>query len=127
MKNVTKGRIIKGSALCIDVGVPLAATLSRFPIWIEESAEASMSGLFLVFALLSCLPFLRQIREYFKSPSAWVIWTLLLILLEALRSILDQMIVVCFAGAVANVIGAFIYHIGTVIGNKPDKEDAGND
>ena len=127
MKNVTKGRIIKDSALCIDVGVPLAATISRFPIWVEESAEASMSGLFLVFAFLPCLPFLKQIREYFKSPSAWVIWTLLFILLAALRSILDQMIVVCFAGAVANVIGAFIYHIGTGIGNKPDKEDAGND
>lgn len=127
MKNVTKGRIIKGSALCIDVGVPLAATISRFPIWVEESAEASMSGLFLVFAFLSCLPFLKQIREYFKSPSAWVVWVILFALFVALRNIIDQMVVVCFAGAVANVIGAFIYHIGTGIGNKPDKEDAGND
>lgn len=127
MKNVTKGRIIKGSALCIDVGVPLAATISRFPIWVEESAEASMSGLFLVFAFLSCLPFLKQIREYFKSPSAWVVWVILFALFVSLRNIIDQMVVVCFAGAVANVIGAFIYHIGTGIGNKPDKEDAGND
>lgn len=127
MKNVTKGRIIKGSALCIDVGVPLAATISRFPIWVEESAESSMSGLFLVFAFLSCLPFLKQIREYFKSPSAWVVWVILFALFVALRNIIDQMVVVCFAGAVANVIGAFIYHIGTGIGNKPDKEDAGND
>jgi hypothetical protein len=121
MKNVTKGRIIKGSALCIDVGVPLAATISRFPIWVEESAEASMSGLFLVFAFLSCLPFLKQIREYFKSPSAWVVWAILLAVFVALRNIIDQMVVVCFAGAVANVIGAFIYHIGTFVGDRPDK------
>ena len=121
MKNDTKGRIIKGGALCIDVGVPLAATISQFPVWVEQSAEATMSGLFLVFALLSCLPFLRQIREYFKSPSAWVCWTLLLVLLVALNNIIDQMIVVCFAGTVANIIGAGIYHYGTFVGNKPDK------
>lgn len=121
MKNVTKGRIIKGCALFIDVSIPLAATISRFPLWVEQSAEATMSGLFLLFALVSCLPFLRQIREYFKSPSAWVLWSLALVLLVALHNIIDQMIVVCFCGAVANVIGAGIYHVGTFVGNKPDR------
>lgn len=121
MRNATKGRIIKGGALMIDVGVPLAATLSQFPVWVEESAEASVSGLFIVFAFISCLPFLKQIRAYLKSPSAWVVWVVLFVAMIALRSIIDQMIVVCFAGAVANVAGAGIYHIGTLVGNKPDR------
>lgn len=120
MKNTTKGKIIKGCALCMDVGVPLLATVSRFPIWIEQSAEATVSGLFLLLAFVSCLPFLRQIREYLKSPSAPVVWIIMFAVFSALRNIIDQMIVVCFFGAVANVIGAGIYHYGNFVGNKPD-------
>ena len=57
MKNRTKGAIIKGAAITLDVVAPLVATLSQFPLWIEKSADATMSGLCLIFILISCLPF----------------------------------------------------------------------
>ena len=118
MTNKTKGRILKVIALTIDVSVPLAATLSQFPLWVEKSPEATMSGLFILFAFLSCLPFIKQIKDYFRSPSIWVVWVVLLVLFICLRSIIDQMVVVCFFGAVSNVIGAGIYKLGNTIANK---------
>ena len=119
MTNSTKGNILKAAAVTIDVSVPLAATLTQFPIWVEKSSEATMSGLFLIFAFISCLPFIKQIKAYFRSPAVWAVWVLLVVLLVCLRNIIDQMVVVCFFGTIANMIGAGVYKLGNIIGNKP--------
>lgn len=112
MKRSTKGAIIKATALGIDIGVPLIATLNQFPLWVEQSAEATMSGLCLVFVGLSVIPFLKQLKEYFKSPSAWVVWAIIFAFLVLLQNIISQILVVAFAGLVSNLIGAVIYNIG---------------
>lgn len=112
MKRTTKGKIFKISALVLDVGAPLAATVSQFPVWVDRSAGATVSGLFVLFALLSAIPFFKQIKAYFKSPSVWVMWCIILVALVALRDIIDEMIVICLIGAAANVIGAGLYKLG---------------
>lgn len=120
MTNKTKGKILKAIAVIVDVSVPFIATLTQFPLWIDKSSEATMSGLFLIFAFLSCLPFVKQIKAYLKSPSVWVVWVVLLVLFVCLRNIIDEMVVVCFFGAVANVIGAVIYKIGEIVSGKTE-------
>lgn len=122
MKRKTKGRIWKGTAILLDVGVPMAATLTQFPVWIERSSDATVSGLFLLFAMLSCLPFLKQIREYMKSPSVWSLWCILFVSLFALRNIIDEMLVIAFWGLLSNVIGAVVYRIGSETEKAGDKE-----
>lgn len=121
MKNAVKGNIIKGVAVCVDVAVPLAATLTQFPIWVNRSSEATMSGLFLLFAMLSCLPFMKQIKAYMKSPAVWSVWCILFVLFVLLRNIIDEMLIVCFFGMIANLAGAGIYKIGAIVGGKPDE------
>lgn len=123
MKNSTKGAILKTIAVGIDVGVPLAATLTQFPLWVEQSAEATMSGLCLVLLGISVLPFLKQLKEYFKSPSAWVVWGIIFVLLLMLRNIIDQILIVSFAGLISNAIGAGIYNIGKAIEEKDKKKE----
>ncbi len=118
MNNSIKGGILKAFAVFIDVSVPLVATLTQFPVWVQRSSEATVSGLFLVFAFLSCLPFLRQIREYMRSPSVLVIWAVLLVLFLCLKNIIVEMIVVCFAGLCANIVGAILYRIGKAVSKK---------
>lgn len=113
-----KSTIIKAVAIAVDVGFPLCATLSQFPVWIDRSAAATVSGLAVVFACLSVIPFLRQIKEFFKSPSAWVMWGILFLIFFALRSIIDEMVLICFFGFIGNVIGEFIYKYGEKIKNK---------
>jgi hypothetical protein len=112
MSNSTKGNILKIAAILIDVGAPLAATLTQFPVWIDRSSEATISGVFVLLAFLSCLPFIKAIKAFLKSPSVWVIWLLMFISLYALESIINEMIIVAFVGLVANCIGAAIYKIG---------------
>lgn len=123
MKNATKGKVIKGVAVGIDVLGPFIATLTQFPIWVDKSAEATMSGLFLVFAALSVIPFFKQIKAFIKSPSAWAIWVVLFVFFVALQSIISEMLIVCFWGMVANIIGAVIYKVGDYIQSRPDKTE----
>lgn len=127
MINRTKGNILKAIAVTIDVSVPFVATLTQFPIWVEKSSEATMSGLFLIFAFLSCLPFIKQIKAYFHSPSVWVIWVVLLVLFVCLRNIIEEMILVCFFGAIANLIGSGIYTVGEKIKGNPHNEQEPTD
>ena len=112
MKRTTKGKIFKISALVLDVGAPLAATVSQFPVWVDRSAGATVSGLFVLFALLSAVPFFKQIKAYFKSPSVWVMWCVIFVALIALHAIIDEMLVICAIGALSNVIGAGLYKLG---------------
>ncbi len=118
MKKSTKGNIVKGLAIAIDVTGPLTATLTQFPIWIERSSEATMSGVFLFLALVSCLPFIKQILNYFRSPAVWVIWLVLFVFLTMLSNIINEMIIVCFVGVLSNCIGTIIYKLGNTISNK---------
>lgn len=112
MKRTTLGKILKGVAIGLDVGVPMIATLTQFPVWVKYSPEATMSGTFVFLSFLSVLPFLRWIKEYFKSPSVWVIWTIVLLALVVIRSIINEMIIVCFVGVIANVTGAILFNYG---------------
>lgn len=129
MRNVTKGKVIKTSALVLDVAAPLAATLSQFPFWVQKSSAATVSGCFVVFALLSAIPLIRVFKEYLKSPAAWLIWTFLTVFVLALRVIIDQMAIICVVGLVANLCGAGLHKIGVYVEAKPDKEkgDEGGD
>lgn len=123
MQNTTKGKICKISAVVLDVAAPLAATISQFPVWVDRSAGATISGLFVLFAFLSAIPFFKQIKAYFKSPSAWVMWCIIFVVLAALRAIIDEIIVICAIGALANVIGAGVYKLGDKYDPPNDKEE----
>lgn len=120
MTNKTKGNIIKISSTVLCVGSPLTATIIQFPVWINKGDAATMSGLFLVLACLCCIPFFRQIKAYFKSPAAWVMWIILAVACVVIRNIIDQMAIVCVVGAIANAIGAGLYKWGDYYTNKPE-------
>lgn len=127
MKNKTKGKVIKAVALTIDVASPLIATLCLFPVWVDKSSSATVSGIFLVFAFLSCLPFLKQIKMWLKSPSVPVLWCVFLVLFTILRSIIEQMWFICLVGAISNAIGAILYKIGNTYSEVEDEEETSDE
>lgn len=112
MTNKVKGKLIKGGALTLDVGVPLAVTFSYFPLWVEKSAETTVSGIAVVFALLSLIPALRVLKKRVASPAAWMVWSCLAVVLIAINTIIDQAVVIAVFGAAANGAGAVIYKVG---------------
>ena len=102
---MTKYGTIKAIAVVIDVGAPLIATLTQFTIWVERSAEATVSGLCLVFALLSAVPMFRYLKRFLRSPAMPIVWGVILCFLLSLRAIVDEMIMISAVGFVANLIG----------------------
>lgn len=115
-----KKRLLKGAAVGIDVGAPLIATLTQFPIWIERSAGSTVSGLFVLFALLSAVPLVKYYKRLLRSPSAPLMWGLMLAFLYALRTIVDEMIVISFVGLVANAVGWVMFKCADCI-KEPEK------
>lgn len=122
MRNKTKGRILHISSLVIDVAPPLIATLTQFPVWIEHSSEATISGIVLLLGFICCLPFINQIKEYMKSPAVVVIWAIVYVAFMLLRSIIDQMLIVAFIGLISNIIGTGLYKWGDIYSDKKDEE-----
>ena len=115
MNDKVKARLLKALALTIDISAPLIATLTQFPVWIEKSAEATVSGVVLLLAFFSCIPLLKYIKNFIKSPSVPIMWLIIFVMLTLLNNIIDQMIVVCFVGVISNSIGTLIYKIGDKI------------
>lgn len=115
MTRKTKGNLLKCLALGVDVGAPLIATLTQFPAWTERSSGATVSGLFVLFALLSALPLLKQFGSMLKTPSVPVVWAIGCAALFCLRSIVDEMIIICAVGAISNAVGTVMYKYGESI------------
>lgn len=114
-----KGKIIKLIALIICTGVPFCAALSQFPIWAEKSAEATMSGTFFILAFAAVIPFVKQIIAFCKKTPAMLLpWWGALAILWAIQSIVQELIIVCFFGGIANTIGFFIYKLGEYVEKK---------
>lgn len=120
--NKTKGNIIQWAAIIgLDVGAPLIATCTQFPVWVERSAGSTVSGLFVVFALISAIPLFKKGGEILKSPSITLLFGIVLGLLLALKTIVDEMIIICLVGFVSNLVGSAIYKYGVKLSAKEDK------
>lgn len=109
MKNKLKynGLTALGALLCI--APPAVVTLCYFPLWVEKSSSATVSGLSLVLILISIIPLFRIVKEHISSPSAPVVWLLVCLFCFAFKSIIDQILVISFVGAVSSVAGMFIF------------------
>ncbi len=96
-------------ALAMCVAPPAIATLYQFPLWVEKGTDATVSGLAVFLLMLCALPFIRSIKEAFKSPSVKMVWLIVLIVLWLLRTIIDEMIVVCAIGFLSNCLGSLLF------------------
>lgn len=107
----TKGKIIDWSATVLEVGVPLVVTATQFPIWVDRSPEATISGTFILFAFLACIPFISRIKDFFKSPSAPIMWFLILMASIVVRNVADEVVVIAFFGTISNFVGSGLHKL----------------
>ena len=104
-------KLLKVSSMAINVLPPIIACLTCFPIWAEQGSAKTVSGVCLLVLALCILPFIRQIKEYFKSPSVIVIWLVIAIAMTLMRNIINEMMLVSYVALVSNCIGALVYKI----------------
>ncbi len=122
MSSKSKGLILRCIAIIIDVASPLASTVVYFPVWVERSAEATVSGMFVFLGLLSAIPLFRVVKERLRSPSAWMIWLLMFIAFAFLETIVEEVKMIAMVGAISNLIGAGVYKLGKRIAEKEDND-----
>lgn len=106
-----KRKVLKSLALTIDVVAPFIATLTQFPLWIERSAGATVSGLCVLFVILSTVPLMKHFKRFLHSPSAPIMWGVMFAMLLALNAIIEEMILISFVGLIANLIGWVLFKI----------------
>ena len=101
---------ISGWALCI--GVPFAVILTYFPLFVERGSAETASASAIVLLLLAVIPLFKYINQLFKkTPASWVIWVVLLGLFLIVQPIINQFVVVCFWGAISNILGGILFKV----------------
>ena len=120
MNKKTKYIILTSVAFLVSVVPPVIATLMQFPVWVETSSEATISGVAVMLMFISCLPFYKAIINYFKSPSAPVVWLCICAFMYVMKSIAEQMFIVSCVGAVSNLMGMVCFRLRDKFKDKGD-------
>jgi chromate transport protein ChrA len=107
-----------GALLCI--APPAVVTLCYFPLWVEKSSSATVSGLSLILILISIIPLFRIIKEHIASPSITLIWIIVGVFCIAFKAIIDQILVISFVGALSSIAGTIVFRVRP----KEDKQGA---
>ncbi len=110
-----------GALLCI--APPAVVTLCYFPLWVEKSSSATLSGLSLIMILVSIIPLFRILKNHLSSPSAPIVWVLICGFCLAFRSIIDQMLVISFVGGISSIAGFIIFKARDKMIAKKAKEE----
>ena len=105
MSNRTKEITLTAIALAVSILPPLLVTVTQFPVWVEKSAEATVSGTVCFIGMLCLIPLYKKILAMLKTPSAPILWTVLAAFMYIMKSIADEMFIVSCVGAISNVVG----------------------
>ena len=98
-------------ALITCIVPPIATTLYYFPLWFEKGTETAISGVSALLLLICLIPMIRHIKQFFRNPSAKLIWFIGLALFWMLESIAHEMIIICAVGFISNCAGSILYKI----------------
>lgn len=107
MTNRVKYLVLNILALALCIAPPAITALYYFPLWTD--ATARVSGLAVLILIVCAIPFWRVLRDTFKNPSVKTIWFVGLLTFWLIRPIVDEMIVICAVGCIANWIGGLIF------------------
>lgn len=94
-----------------SIGLPLAATLSFFPLWRAKGDSAVLAGGTLLLIALCALPLWRAVKVLLRSPSVWGLWLFAFLAFSLLESIAAEMCTICFFGLIGNLIGTLCFRL----------------
>lgn len=113
MRKIRRAKILFSlGGYLFSVALPLAATLSFFPLWREKGGAAVLAGGTLLLIALCALPLWRGLKALLRSPSVWGLWLLAFLAFFLLESIAGEMCVICFFGLIGNLIGSLCFRLG---------------
>lgn len=111
---------LTAAAYALSIVPPFICTIAFFPVWVASSAECTVSGIALVLLLICAIPAFRAIKQYLKSPSAPIVWGLVMVFSYALKAIIDAVFVIALVGTITSVAAMFVFKYRN--GLFPEKE-----
>ena len=109
-----KKAFFKFLGFAFSVLPPLIATIDQFPLMTKAGKYSIIA---IIAIVLCCVPFIKQIKRLFNSPSAWLMWLVIFIICTALRALVDEFYTISMFGLIGSVVGALFFHLakkGTV-------------
>ena len=94
---------ILGMALCILP--PTVATLEFFPLWLTRE-DCRLSALSVMLLLIAAIPLFRVVRARLRSPSAWMVWLTIWVLLALLEPIVASIKTIALISFPTGILGA---------------------
>lgn len=105
-------KLLKLFALVFCVAPPAAVTLFFFPVWYAENQFEIVIPAAAVLCFCFCaIPLVKWMGSKLKTPSAWMVWVIMFLVLFALEKIIARMVIISFVGALGNIIGAALWKI----------------
>ncbi len=111
---------ILGYILCI---VPAAiCTVWYFPLWMQDR-NSCISLLSVVVLLICAIPLWRMIRECFKTPSAWKIWLVMLLVFSAVEHIIVGLRVIACVAFPSSALGGVFFLLAKRAKEKEEEKE----
>ena len=118
-KNV-KSLVYKILGYALSIIPAFVCTIFQFPLWIQDK-NSCISLLSLLLLGLCILPLWRMIKEGLKSPSAWKLWLILLILFTVVEHIIVGLRVIALVACPTSALGALFFRLAKQ--NEEKKEE----
>lgn len=111
---ITNPWILRAFGLLLCVVPPAWETIEYFPDWVQEGYQTTFSGIAVLLLAISILPLAKFVLQKIKSPSAWMVWVLIYVLLFSINQVMDEALVISKIGAISNVAGCALFYLARV-------------
>ena len=113
MKRKFASRLIYIIGMMGAVGAPAISFLCKFPVLKERNYGQAVSWFAVLILVLCCVPFLKKIREMFKSADATGMWLCIFCVLALIEPIVAGIKLVAFCGLCGNVFAKLMFFISS--------------
>jgi hypothetical protein len=108
-----KRKVFRLLGYLFSVFPPLGATLYCFPeLYVRERGPEAVSLGVLLLIGLSVLPLWRRLYAALKTPSAPLLWAILLFVFYLARLVADEIVFISGFGLVGALLGAVCFRLG---------------
>lgn len=120
MKRLWWRRLLRFVALIICIVPPVKVTVGYIPLWlskekgVEGLASTVIPGFAVIVFLFCAIPLFKYIFSKLKTPSIWLMWSIMWVLSEFVAKIINEMRVITFVGAICNIIGLVLWKLSYI-------------
>lgn len=100
------------------VAPTLIVGLVNLPLFKGENGDQTLTGVAVLMLICCAYPILKGLLQLLKNPSAWLIMTILAVIVTCIYNVahatLAALVAVLWAGAIGNIAGAILFFLSAM-------------